>query len=205
MLEFENQEPKQVDYIFPTSYNEFQIHGSHEGIYIFNSHTQEKTFIAPGEYMNNKPMLHNEYFMFIKDSCVYTLNLLNGEKKIYDLYNYDSLFDYELFISDYCIIDKLIYATDGIRLYIINMDNGNIEEYTGEYSIDYSYSEFENGLLLHNFSIYNLFTDGSKVYGLIRIRGEKSEELVELILKENPDTERKDMYPLIVEKKELNQ
>ena len=204
-LDFNDSEPKGIDYNFLASYNEYQIlYTYEEDFYLFNSETKEKTFLAPFEYATNRPMLSNEYFMFLKDSCIYTLNLLNGEKKIYDLYNYDSLSKYSMVIKDYCAIDNLIYANDGIRLFIINVDNGNIEEYTGEYTIDYSISGSDKTTSV--FSMRDLYTDGDKIYGLIYKYDDETEELVELVIEENEDTdtERKSNYPYIVKKKEIN-
>ena len=206
LLEFENQEPKQVDYIFPTSYNEFQIHGSHEGIYIFNSHTQEKTFIAPGEYINYKPMLHNEYFMFIRGASIYTLNLLNGEKKIFNLNEYEKMEYDVVYIFDYCGIDNKIYATDGGSCFIINMDSEEIERYmiiTINFEDEYTNFEDEYTNFEDKYRIDNLFTDGDKLYGLITYSDDNSMELVELFITEH------EFYtvlsPFIVGKKELNQ
>ncbi|NLJ96128.1 MAG: hypothetical protein GX321_03160 [Clostridiales bacterium] len=160
-LDFDSSEPKEVDYSFLASYNEYQIlHTYEDGFYLFNPNTKEKTFLAPSEYMNNCPMVSNEYFMFLHGSCIYTLNLQNGEKEIYDLYDYDSLSDYTLVFSDYCVIDKSIYATDEIRLYVIDMEKDFIEKYRVDYSIDYGI--LGHGTDVSNFSIQDLYTDGKK-------------------------------------------
>jgi len=124
-LEFNADVPYKEKYFTCFSYDNYIIYDEFddmfEGFYIHNKKTGEKTFLAPMEYFG-KLCVYDNYLTFRKSTYIYILDLITGEKKIYDLNDYDGLTDRIEFITDYIIVDNILYATVNISGGIFTID-----------------------------------------------------------------------------------
>ena len=123
-LEFGTDTPRYEEYIICFSFENYAIHNDemYEAVYIYNKKTGDKAFIAPIEYFD-KINIFEKYMTFTKGSCIYLLDLISGEKKIYDL-NYNKNFTEPIqYVINYIIVDNILYATVNISgLVILNLE-----------------------------------------------------------------------------------
>lgn len=111
-LEFGSDTPRYEDYIICFSFENYAIHNDemYEAVYIYNKKTGDKAFVAPIEYYD-KINVFDKYMSFTKGSCVYFLDLISGEKRIYDFNDCKDIGDPIHSIINYIIVDNILYAT----------------------------------------------------------------------------------------------
>ena len=170
LLDFGTNTVQEVDYILPVAYNEYLLYVCNEGIVLHNRETNEKLLIAPEVYYYlNNFNFYDHYLIFTYNSKICILDLLNGEKKIYD-FNDDKSLRYKVYFMDYMIFDNIFYGTEfSSTILVCNLSTGELDFYT-YISYDLQSIEF----------IQALFTDGKRIYAIMHEYG--YDRLVEVCL-----------------------
>ena len=155
--------PQELSYAFLFSYNEYEIQSIEDkGIFLVNRETEEKHLLIPPENMSYYVSLYGDYFTFINRTCVCMINLLTGERKIYDFNDCKNLVG-DAYIFSFVIFDDIIYASPtGPRIYRYDMTNETAEFFN--YPVDNINAG--NHLL-------GLFTDGTNLYTVMERYGKK--------------------------------
>ncbi len=185
VLTIEEDKSTKVDYILPISYNEFQIHGSNDGIYL-KEDNNESLLLAPLEYASNKLNVQNEHLIFVDSSHIYTMNLTNAETKVICLEEYKVAYIY-----DYVVIKDTIYISDGGSIFTIPLVGGDLKRYA-------VVSENIN----ERYDINNLYSDGRNLYG-ITSDFNNNNKMVAITLTKNKNNISQIQIPYVVEVKEL--
>lgn len=185
VLTIEEAKSTKVDYILPISYNEFQIHGSNDGIYL-KEDNNESLLLAPLEYASNKLNVQNEHLIFVDSSHIYTMNLTNAETKVICLEEYKVAYIY-----DYVVIKDTIYISDGGSIFTIPLVGGDLKRYA-------VVSENIN----ERYDINNLYSDGRNLYG-ITSDFNNNNKMVAITLTKNKNNISQIQIPYVVEVKEL--
>lgn len=120
VLTIEEAKSTKVDYILPISYNEYQFHGSKDGIYLKDSNNDSQ-LLAPYDFVNYKLNVQNEHLIFVDNSHIYTMNLTNAETKVICLEEYKVAY-----IDDYVVINDTLYVSDGVSIYTIPLFGGTL-------------------------------------------------------------------------------
>lgn len=162
-LDFGSDTPQELSYAFLFSYNEYEIQSIEDkGIFLVNRETEEKHLLIPPENMSYYVSLYSDYFTFINRTCVCMINLLTGERKIYDFNDCKNLVG-DAYIFSFVIFDDIIYASPtGPRIYRYDMTNETAEFFN--YPVDNINAG--NHLL-------GLFTDGTNLYTVMERYGKK--------------------------------
>lgn len=127
-LGFDKKAPIETGYYFYYSYSDYEINDSKgDTISLYNKKTGIHTDLAPIDYFD-RIRIFDKYFTFKKGTCIYILDLITGEKKIYDLNDCKQLIFKMNSINDYIIFNNYIYASAGFANYImqVNLVTGEI-------------------------------------------------------------------------------
>lgn len=170
ILDFGADTPQKVDYIQPVAYNEYLLYVSNEGIVLHNRETDEKILIAPKEYYYNHMSIYDQYLILTYESKICMLDLLNGDRKIFDFNDDKDLKNKGIYLMDYIIIDDVFYCISfGPVIYTCNLSTGELDIYSPLF-----------GDIKSNPGIQALFTDGKSIYAIWQEYGHS--RLVEICL-----------------------